>query len=542
MSLFTLPVIRATDANGRPLPGAELYFYESGTLDPADVYTTDDLDTAHSNPVEANSGGLFPAIYLDPDVAYRAVLKTAAGVEVQDIDPYDATSVYTPASGEGLSRSVQAKLRDTISVKDYGAVGDGVTDDTDAFEAAIYTARPDLDRLRIFIPEGDYLLSRQIIPRRQLHLVGAGNSTSRLIFHNVASINATMKGALSFGLAATLTAYTTPSAYPVAPTDSFGAGGADYSTITDLAIEITGARPAGFDYAVWSAARIDGFRVMASLAGFKLVGGNLEGGGTTITGNSNSSTLTTCRSLNATEHGFVIDGSDANSITLVGCNSYRSAGANFYDLSFLGNSYIGCGSDSGTYGFRAVSSGWTNVSTFAGCYVEENASVQNWDLVASCIVTGPQGAIPAALSSNRNIMFRGTALGLWINRPIIIADTAALVDTVGNAGNGAIKANKDGIYIRGTDGLLYSIERAGGDGVYLQRNGVAVQKFQLGAAIPNLTVTATSGSLPTANGSVTIADAAAPTVVELLELCMEIKAKQDAALATMRALKPTIAT
>lgn len=43
-----------------------------------------------------------------------------------------------------------------------------------------------------------------------------------------------------------------------------------------------------------------------------------------------------------------------------------------------------------------------------------------------------------------------------------------------------------------------------------------------------LTVTATAGSLPTPNGAVTIANAATPTVAELLELCMELKAKLDA--------------
>ena len=43
-----------------------------------------------------------------------------------------------------------------------------------------------------------------------------------------------------------------------------------------------------------------------------------------------------------------------------------------------------------------------------------------------------------------------------------------------------------------------------------------------------LTVTATAGTLPTPNGAVTIANAATPTVAELLELCMELKAKLDA--------------
>jgi hypothetical protein len=55
-------------------------------------------------------------------------------------------------------------------------------------------------------------------------------------------------------------------------------------------------------------------------------------------------------------------------------------------------------------------------------------------------------------------------------------------------------------------------------------------------AIANITTTATTGTLPTANGSVTIADAAAPTVSELLEYSVELEAKLEAALAALRTL------
>jgi hypothetical protein len=55
------------------------------------------------------------------------------------------------------------------------------------------------------------------------------------------------------------------------------------------------------------------------------------------------------------------------------------------------------------------------------------------------------------------------------------------------------------------------------------------------ADVADLTVTATSGTLPTANGSVTIANAATPTVAELLEYCRELEAKVEAITASLRA-------
>lgn len=48
------------------------------------------------------------------------------------------------------------------------------------------------------------------------------------------------------------------------------------------------------------------------------------------------------------------------------------------------------------------------------------------------------------------------------------------------------------------------------------------------ATVAALTVTATSGSLPTANGTITIANAATPTVAELQEFCVELNARLNA--------------
>ena len=61
-------------------------------------------------------------------------------------------------TGTGATaRTVDAKLKDTVSVKDFGAVGDGVTDDSAAIQLALSSGNK-----AVYFPTGTYVVSSQL--------------------------------------------------------------------------------------------------------------------------------------------------------------------------------------------------------------------------------------------------------------------------------------------------------------------------------------------------------------------------------------------
>ena len=68
-----------------------------------------------------------------------------------DVAGTDAANVgYTQGGTGSVLTTVEAKLQETVSVKDFGAVGDGVTDDTAAIQAALGASDS------IYFPAGTY--------------------------------------------------------------------------------------------------------------------------------------------------------------------------------------------------------------------------------------------------------------------------------------------------------------------------------------------------------------------------------------------------
>ena len=183
------------DSNGVPLAGGFLYTYSAGTTTQQATYTTPVGNVANSNPIVLGSDGRTPQeIWLLNGYSYKFVLQNSSGSQIGIYDNIPANSsnvaiindansvayeqgtsvtagnfivgqsylitsvgttnfqsigatsntvgIYFIATGVGsgtgtaqISRTVQSKLQETISVKDFGVTGSGT--ETTAFQAAL---------------------------------------------------------------------------------------------------------------------------------------------------------------------------------------------------------------------------------------------------------------------------------------------------------------------------------------------------------------------------------------------------------------------
>jgi len=100
-----------------------------------------------------------PPLNADIQIRYNAYLGTAT----------DASAITYNQGGTGASsRTVENKLQESVSVKDFGAVGDGVTNDTAAIQAALNASN------NVFIPEGTYSIKSPLIVNDNQVVTGTG--------------------------------------------------------------------------------------------------------------------------------------------------------------------------------------------------------------------------------------------------------------------------------------------------------------------------------------------------------------------------------
>jgi hypothetical protein len=103
-----------------------------------------------------------PPVAGDIDVGEIAINAADATLYVKDtngsIKNIVTDAPFTQAGTGAVQRTVESKLRDVVSVKDFGAVGDGVTDDTNKILAASNTGK------YVYFPEGTYLINSALTP------------------------------------------------------------------------------------------------------------------------------------------------------------------------------------------------------------------------------------------------------------------------------------------------------------------------------------------------------------------------------------------
>ena len=125
-----------------------------------------------------------------PAVGNTEILTAASG---STTTTFSSTISYVYKGYLGLdsltavSRTLQQRLDEHVSVRAFGAVGDGITDDTTAIQNAltqlycnpIDTGTPRANRI-LFFPAGKYLVSSTILIPPYAHLAGEGCSNTQI--------------------------------------------------------------------------------------------------------------------------------------------------------------------------------------------------------------------------------------------------------------------------------------------------------------------------------------------------------------------------
>ena len=191
----TAAIVAAGDGAKFPALGAGDYFYATlvsaqGTREIVKV-TSKSIDTLAIT--RAQEGTTANGFAVGSRVEMRV---TAASItdlvdehdQAAEISIADAGNYYTSTNVEGAlqeaavynqggtgatTRTVRSRLQDSVSVKDFGAVSDGVdpatgTDNAVAFQAAIDTGKT------VFVPKGNYRLSTVTISTTGQRIIGEG--------------------------------------------------------------------------------------------------------------------------------------------------------------------------------------------------------------------------------------------------------------------------------------------------------------------------------------------------------------------------------
>ena len=181
------PILQFFNNSGQPNAGGSLLTQVGGVNYPTYQDSAGTIPLPNPIPLNArgevsNSSGTSVQLFLTSGVTYTFTLYDANNNQLNQstyvVPPVTTTSPTAITYNEGgtgaVNRTVQSKLQETISVKDFGAIGNGIANDYNSFVNAIYSISSSGGTL--YIPAGTYYLgvSGILISRSNINIVGDG--------------------------------------------------------------------------------------------------------------------------------------------------------------------------------------------------------------------------------------------------------------------------------------------------------------------------------------------------------------------------------
>ncbi len=191
---FVPPRFIPVNSAGRTYPGSKLHFFAAGTETRITVYTNASLGAPASNPMTADAGGQFAAVYLDPtEGSFKAVLKNSAGAQLWSEDNIPASSVSASQVGLALYPRSDAEITAGVTpsyynyplgdVRRYGFLAyDTTSDQSTALNNAYLVAVQEGGGI-IEIPESDFRAA-VTIAHQGIVFRGKGGIGSQTIWRN----------------------------------------------------------------------------------------------------------------------------------------------------------------------------------------------------------------------------------------------------------------------------------------------------------------------------------------------------------------------
>jgi hypothetical protein len=249
-----------------------------------------------------------------------------------------------------------------VSVKDFGATGDGVTDDWAAIRAAL-----DTNPRGLYFPPGTYFVSKTLNLKRTVRMYSDQQYGAAAQFSVILKFANNIVGIFVHRFDTNASDTGVP--YIESPTTT----GADGSIIEGILVQRgagSDVTPDGTSHGIWLKARA--LIRNSAVAGFAGNGVHIVAdSGSTVPasrGNANLWKIDNVRSVN-NYHGIFVDLGDANAGGAYNADCSSNQGWGIYDSSFLGNTYTACHTATNTLGgYKTDNVNAQNV--FVGCYSE----------------------------------------------------------------------------------------------------------------------------------------------------------------------------